>query len=325
MSAPMNHSRRRRTLAVLFGLLLSATLRAEGASARVFATADEAARALIAFARSNDLGGLVALFGTTGQDLIDTSDAATGRRNRETFVAAVAEGWHLQDTGSDRKVLVIGNESWPFPVPLARGAAGWSFDAAAGREEVLDRRIGRNELAVIRVLHEYVAAQRAYAASGHDGQPVGVYARRFGSEPGKHDGLYWPSRRGETRSPLGVLIARASEQGYRRHGDEGPSPLYGYYFRILEGQGKAASGGAADYLVGGEMKGGFALVAWPVYYGASGVMTFIVNQDDAGHEKDLGLETAAAVAKIMRYDPDPTWRPVQARALTEDRQAPASR
>jgi Protein of unknown function (DUF2950) len=314
----MSGPRKRRTglhmtLAVVCGLQLSPTVRAEGAGPRVFATADEAARVLIDLVRRNDLDGLVALFGAAGQDLIDTSDLATGRRNREVFVAAVAEGWHLRDAGSGRKELVIGDESWPFPVPLMKGAAGWSFDAAGGREEVLNRRAGRNELAVIRVLHEYVAAQRTYAATGHDGKPAGIYARRFGSDPAKHDGLYWPSGRGEPRSPLGVLIARASEQGYRRHGDEGPSPLYGYYFRILEGQGRSAPGGAAEYVVDGEMKGGFALVAWPVYYGASGVMTFVVNQDGVGHEKDLGPETATAVEKITRYDPDGTWRRADAR------------
>ena len=181
----------------------------------------------------------------------------------------------------------------------SRRAAGWSFDAAAGREEVLNRRIGRNELAVIRVLHDYVAAQRAYAATGHDGKPAGRYARRFGSDPGRQNGLYWPARRGEPRSPLGVLVARGSEQGYRRHG-EGPSPFHGYYFRILEGQGKAAKGGAAEYVVDGEMTGGFALVAWPVHYDASGVMTFIVNQDGVAYEKDLGPETAAAVTGRSR-------------------------
>jgi hypothetical protein len=276
-----------------------------------FATPEQAARALIDTVKANDLPGLVALFGSTGQDLVDTSDAATGRRNREVFLAAVAEGWRLGDLGQGRQELVVGNEGWQFPVPLVKGAAGWSFDAAAGREEILNRRIGRNELAVIRVLHDYVAAQRAYAAAGHDGKPAGRYARRFASEPGRQNGLYWPSRRGEPRSPLGVLAARASEQGYTRHG-EGPSPLHGYYFRILEGQGKAAKGGAAEYVVHGEMTGGFALVAWPVHYGASGVMTFLVNRDGVAHEKDLGKATPLAVKGITRYDPDPTWRVVQA-------------
>jgi len=291
------------------GMLLIAAVRAGAAGPGVFATPEEAVRALIATVKSKDPGALVAFFGPAGQDLVDTSDAATGRRNREVFVAAVAEGWRLGDVGPGRKELVLGNEAWPFPVPLVKTAAGWSFDAQAGREEVLNRRIGRNELAVIRVLQDYVAAQRAYAATGHDGKPAGRYARHFGSDQGRQNGLYWPARRGEPRSPLGILVAEASEQGYRRHG-EGPSPFHGYYFRILEGQGKSAKGGTAEYVVGGEMTGGFALVAWPVYYGASGVMTFVVNQDGVRYQKDLGPDTPAAVEKIMRYDPDDTWRPV---------------
>jgi hypothetical protein len=160
---------------------------------------------------------------------------------------------------------------------------------------------------VIHILGQYVAAQRAYAGTGHDGKRAGLYARRFGSTPGAHDGLYWRAHPGEPRSPLGVLIARASEEGYQRREGEGAAPLYGYYFRILEGQGKAAPGGPAEYVVGGEMSGGFALVAWPVHYGASGIMTFIVSQDGVGHEKDLGPETPTLVARVTRYDPDPTW------------------
>jgi hypothetical protein len=300
-------------LAIAASLLTGATARAAAGGPRVFATPDEAARALFDTVKANDLKGLVALFGPAGQDLIDTSDPATGRRNREVFAAAVVEGWRLGDLGPNRKELILGNEAWPFPVPLVKGAAGWTFDVAAGHEEILNRRIGRNELAVIRVLNEYVAAQRAYAATGHDGKPAGRYARVFGSDPGRQNGLYWPAQRGEPRSPLGVLVGRASEQGYRR-GGEGPNPLYGYYFRILEGQGPAAKSGAAEYVVGGEMTGGFALIAWPVHHDASGVMTFIVNQDGVAYEKDLGPETPAAVEKITRYDPDKTWRPVQAGA-----------
>jgi hypothetical protein len=254
----------------------------------------------------------VALFGPDGQELVSTSDAATGRRNREVFVAAMAEGHSLVDKAPDRKELVLGNEAWPFPAPLVKTAAGWSWDAAAGREEVLNRRIGRNELAVIRVAHEYVAAQRAYAAAGHDGKPAGRFARRFGSQAGKQDGLYWPSRRGEPRSPLGVLVAKATEAGYHKAPGEGPSPLHGYFFRILEGQGKSAKGGAAEYVVGGEMTGGFALLAWPVHYDASGVMTFVVNQDGVVHQKDLGPQTATLAPAITRYDPDPTWVPAEA-------------
>jgi len=300
-----------RTLAVA-GLLLVAAVGADAAGPRVFATPEEAAKALVDIVKANDLPGLAALFGQSGQDLLDTSDAATGRRNREVFVAAAAEGLRLGDLGSGRKELILGNEAWPFPVPLVKGAGGWSFDAAAGREEVLNRRIGRNELAVIKVLRDYVAAQRAYAATGHDGKPAGRYARRFGSDPGRQNGLYWPAQRGEPRSPLGVLVAEASEQGYRHRGGEGPSPLHGYYFRILESQGPAAKGGAAEYVVNGEMTGGFALVAWPVHHDASGVMTFVVNQDGVAYEKDLGPGTQTAVEKIKRYDPDATWHAVAA-------------
>ncbi len=279
-----------------------------------FATPEEAVRTLIETVKAGDLVGLAALFGPGGQELLDTSDAATGRRNREVFVAAIGEGWRLADKGRDRKELVLGNEAWPFPIPLVRTAAGWSFDASAGREEILNRRIGRNELAVIQVLGSYVAAQRAYAGTGHDGKRAGLYARRFGSDPGKQNGLYWPARRGEPRSPLGVLVAKASEEGYHRSGDgQGSTPFHGYYFRILLGQGKSAKGGAAEYVVDGEMSGGFALVAWPAHYGASGIMTFVVNQEGVGHQKDLGPETATLVEAITRYDPDETWHPVDAR------------
>jgi hypothetical protein len=298
-------------LATLAGL--AAIVGAEAAGPRSFATPDEAVRVLTETVKAGDLPALVAIFGPDGQDLVDTSDPATGRRNREVFLVAMAEGWRLSDLGADRKELVLGNEEWPFPVPLVKGAAGWSFDAAAGREEILDRRIGRNELAVIAILRTCVGAQRIYARSGHDGKPAGLFARRLGSDPGTQNGLYWPAARGERLSPLGELIAQAAEEGYRRGpGGEGPSPFHGYYFRILEGQGKSASGGAAQYVVNDEMSGGFALVAWPVHYDASGVMTFVVNQDGVIYEKDLGAETDAAARAITVYDPDDTWHVAEA-------------
>jgi hypothetical protein len=297
----------------LAGLLPIVAAGAPASAARAFATPEEAVQALIKVVKANDLDGLMALFGPDGKDLVDTSDVATGRRNREVFAAASAEGWRLADGRDGRKEIVLGNEEWPFPVPLVKRAGGWSFDAAAGREEVLDRRIGRNELAVISILETYVTAQRAYATSGHDGKPPGRYARRFASEPDTHNGLYWPDVRGLPRSPLGPLVAEAAEEGYRRGPDgSGPAPFHGYYFRILEGQGKSAKGGAIEYVVNGEMTGGFAVVAWPVFYDASGIMTFIVNQDGVVYERDLGPETAKAVEAIKRFDPDPTWHPDKA-------------
>jgi hypothetical protein len=300
------------TVAVACSLaVLASAIPAPAAAPPTFATPEDAVQALIKIVKANDLSGLIALFGPEAQDLVDTSDVATGRRNREVFVVAIAEGWRLADAGPDRKELVLGNEDWPFPVPLVRGASGWSFDGASGREEILDRRIGRNELAVIEILQTYVGAQRAYARTGHDGKPAGLFARRFASEPSKQNGLYWPAAHGERRSPLGDLIAEAAEEGYRaKAAGQGPSAFHGYHFRILEGQGKSAKGGAVEYVVNGEMSGGFALVAWPVHYDASGIMTFVVNQDGVAYEKDLGPETTARVEAVTRYDPDDTWRPV---------------
>ncbi len=208
-------------------------------------------------------------------------------------------------------MLIVGNEGWPFPVPLVKSANSWRFDTAAGKEEVLARRIGRNELAVIGTCRTYVAAQQHYAQQGHDGKPAGLFATTFPSDPGKQNGLYWPSARQEPRSPLGDLVAQAAQEGQQLGANrEQPSPFHGYYFKILSGQGTAARGGARSYVVNGEMSGGFALVAWPAQYDATGVMTFIVNQDGIVHEKDLGAQTGATVAAMTRYNPDASWRRV---------------
>jgi hypothetical protein len=298
--------------ALVLALGSCAAAYAQAPGPRSFATPEEAVRVLVETVKKGDLPALLALFGPDGKELVDSSDPATGRRNRQVFVVAIAEGWRLVDGGPDRKELVIGNEAWPFPVPLVRREPGWVFDAAAGREEILARRVGRNELAVMGILRGYVAAQYAYARTGHDGLPRGVFARRFASDPGTHNGLYWPAAHGEPRSPLGALVAAAAEEG-RPPGQSGssPSPFHGYFFRILEAQGPAAEGGARDYVVDGHMTGGFALVAWPVHYDASGVMTFVVNQDGVVFESDLGPGTQAAVVALSRFDPGEGWHPVE--------------
>jgi len=298
---------------LLASMLASVACRGCGrAQYRSFATPEEAVRVLHDTVKAGDMEELLAIFGPEGRDLVSSSDSATGRRNREVFLVAMAEGWRLEDRGTDAKELVIGNEDWPFPVPLVKEAGGWRFDTAAGQEEVLARRIGRNELAVIRVCQTYVNAQRVYASASRDGKPAGLYARRFASDPGTQNGLYWPAKRGERRSPLGDLVAQAAQEGRRLNTDQrGPTPFHGYYFRILNGQGAAAPGGASDYLVNGEMSGGFALLAWPAQYDATGVMTFIVNRDGIVYEKDLGPETLSAAAAIERYDPDQSWRKAQ--------------
>ena len=197
-------------------------------------------------------------------------------------------------------------------MPLVKGADGWRFDTAAGKEEVLARRIGRNELQAIATSRAYVTAQQRYAQEGHDGKPAGVHATKFKSDPGKQNGLYWPTARGQKRSPLGDLVAQAAEEGrHARRGSPAADGFHGYYFKILTGQGAAAPGEARSYIVKGEMSGGFALVAWPAQYDATGVMTFIVNQDGTVRERDLGPQTDAIARKMTVYNPDKSWRPVQ--------------
>jgi hypothetical protein len=267
---------------------------AQPATRRTFATPEDAVRALTTAAAAPGPDELLAIFGVGSQDLIASSDdVATARRSREVFTVAIAEGWRLVDESATRKTLIIGHEDWPFPVPLTMSAGRWTFDTAAGKEEVLARRIGRNELAVVAVCRAYVKAQRHYAEQSHDGQPAGRFATALRSDPGRQNGLYWPDEHGQPRSPLGDLVAQASEEGRPlATGREHPSPFHGYYFKMVASPG------------------GFGLVAWPVEYNATGVMSFVVNQDGVVREKDLGTATAAAVAAMTKYSPDASWRPV---------------
>jgi Protein of unknown function (DUF2950) len=297
---------------VAMALWLSAAAAAVASDQRTFSTPEQAVAALTDAVKAERLEDLLAVFGPQGKDLVDWSDPASGRRNREVFIAAVAEGWRLVDQGPTRKVLVIGHEGWPFPVPLVRDANVWRFDSAAGKEEVIARRIGRNELAAIRICRTYVVAQREYAGRSHDGNAPGTYSRKFRSDPGQQNGLYWPTAHGQPRSPLGDLVAEAAQEGRPLGSDrQGPSPFHGYYFKILTGQGAHAVGGARKYITNGHMSAGFALVAWPAQYDVTGVMTFVVNQDGVVHEADLGPDTNSIASGITLYDPDSSWRPVQ--------------
>jgi hypothetical protein len=276
---------------------------------RAFGTPEEAARALVDSARAGAADDILAIFGPDGRDLLATSDKVSARQRLEVFTVAAAERWELVDDGKGGRTLVIGHEAWPFPVPLTRDARGWKFDTAAGREEVLARRIGRNELAVIGICRTYVAAQRVYAARPHDGRRAGLYATAFRSAPGREDGLYWPPKPGAKPSPLGDLVVQAAADGQARDTEGGPpTPFHGYRFRILAAQGPAAPGGERSYLKDGVMSGGFALIAWPATYDATGIMTFIVNQDGVIHEKDLGPDTEQAARAITAYQPDDTWQ-----------------
>jgi hypothetical protein len=296
----------------LLALVASSAIAAgQTATQRTFATPEDAVKALADTVKTGQLDALLAIFGPDGQALIASSDPATARINRQVFAIAFREQWHLEDVTPSQKTLVVGNEDWPFPVPLVKGADGWRFDTAAGAEEVLARRIGRNELDAIATSRAYVTAQKRYAQQGHDGKPAGLHATKFQSDPGKENGLYWPAARGQARSPLGDLVAQAAGEGSPLGGDRTkPTPLHGYYFKILTGQGAAASGGARSYVVKGEMSGGFALVAWPAEYDATGVMTFIVNQDGTVRERDLGPQTDAIARKMTVYNPDASWRQV---------------
>ena len=277
---------------------------------RTYATPEEAVRALSDSVKAGKLEELLAIFGPDSKELVDSSDPATARENRQVFAVAFREKWQLVDQGANTKVLVIGNEEWPFPVPLVRQANGWQFDTAAGKEEIIARRIGRNELAVMQICRTYVAAQRLYARDGHDGKRAGLFATAFRSDSGKQNGLYWPAGHGQRRSPLGDLAAQAAEEGRVSAGSP-PAPFHGYQFKILTAQGAAAAGGAKNYVTAGDMSGGFALVAWPAQYDATGVMTFIINQDGVLYEKDLGPDTAAMAKAMSLYDPDPSWVKVQ--------------
>jgi hypothetical protein len=298
------------TMRLLCCALALATIgAAQTPPARTFATPEEAVKVLFDTVKKGDVDALLAIFGTDGKDLIASSDPETARANRQVFAVAVREQWHLEDGAANQKTLVVGNENWPFPVPLIKDGSGWRFDTAAGREEIIARRIGGNELAAIDTVRAYVTAQKRYAAEGHDGSQAGAYAMQFQSDEGKHNGLYWPAMRGQKLSPLGDLLARAAEE--RRTSGAERVPLHGYYFKILTAQGGAAKGGAKNYVVKNRMTGGFALVAWPSHYDVTGVMTFIVNQDGVVSQKDLGPDSDAVAKKMTAYNPDRSWQRVQ--------------
>ena len=274
-----------------------------------FATPEEAAQALIRIVKANNLDELNALFGPEGQRLVDP-DPVSARNSRKVFTVAAAEGWRLVDQDQQSKTLVVGNEAWPFPIPIVKDGTTWRFDAAAGAEEVTARRIGRNELAVIETCRTYVLAQRRYARDAHDGKPAGLFAMTVRSDPGKQNGLYWPAGLGEKKSPLGDLLASA-ENGSPKPNDKGLLPFNGYFFRILSAQGASTPGGAKNYVVNGRMTGGFALVAWPAQYDVTGVMTFTVNHDGVLYQKDLGPKTDSVARAMTRYNPDSSWQRVE--------------
>lgn len=280
------------------------------AEGQVFPAPEEAVVALGQAVNTTNRAALASIFGDAADHLVNP-DEVQGASELADFAAAFNLANRLVAESSTRKVLLIGADDWPFPIPLVQLAKGWQFDTAAGLEELLNRRIGRNELEVLRALRAYVQAQREYASRDRDGDQVLEYAQRIASSPGQTDGLYWPIELTGEMSPFGPLIADAQSEGYFKGGrdpDTGPQPFHGYLFKIMTRQGKHAPGGKHDYVINGNMIGGFAMVAWPAEYGDTGVMTFIVNQQGRVYQKDLGFNTMKIARKMRAYDPDPSWR-----------------
>lgn len=275
-------------------------------AAESFASPDQAVAALVSALRSGKAEPVLKVLGGEGEKLVRSGDPVADRQARARFLAAFGEAHEIVFRGDDLATLVIGDTQWPFPIPVVKRGERWQFDTLAGQQEILNRRIGANELDAIEVCRAYVDAQREYASMDRNGDGFLEYAQNLISQPEKHDGLYWPTTGGEPESPIGPLMAQARAGGYSTAYGK-PRPYHGYYYRILKAQGPDAPGGAADYVVRGHMIGGFALVAYPAQYGSSGIMTFIVNHDGVVYQKDLGPQTTKIAKEMMRYDPDHSW------------------
>lgn len=273
---------------------------------RMFDSPTQAVDALSRAAEQNDVTALKEIFGADSEDIISTGDPVADKNARETFVQKAREKKRVAFDPShpNQEIVYIGADDWPFPIPLIKQGSKWRFNTESGREEILARRIGANELNAINICRGYAEAQKEYASQIHDGQQPNQYAQRLISTPGKHDGLYWENPDGSSGGPIGEVVAKAIEQGYTKKGE----PFHGYYFKILKGQGSAAPMGNLDYVIDGAMIGGFALVAAPAQYRVTGVQTFIVNQNGIVYQKDLGPDTLAMFKSMDLYNPDKTWK-----------------
>ena len=276
---------------------------------QAFKTPDEAAAALASAAKASDMKALTTVLGPDGEDIVSSGDEVADAATRQKFIAAYDVKHQIKMDGDNKAIMIIGNDDFPVPIPIVRKDGQWKFDTDAGREEILFRRIGKNELDAIQSSLAYVDAQNEYSEKDRTGAGVKTYAQRIISQQGKKDGLYWPSAQGQEESPLGELVAQATKQGYRT--DAGRTPFHGYYFKILTRQGPAAPGGTLDYVVRGNMIGGFGLVAYPAEYRNSGVKTFIVSHSGKVYEKDLGPNTAKLAEQMTTYNPDKTWTEVK--------------
>jgi len=297
----------RRGTGVAIALTLLVAVGHAGAQ-EAYKSPDEAVAALVSAAQSGDQKGLMRVLGPGSAEIASSGDDVADAAGRKRVLEAYEAKHSFVMEGDDKAILVVGTENWPFPIPLVRKDGAWRFDTAAGRDEILFRRIGRNEFSAIQAALAFVDAQQEYADKGIAGS--GVYAQRIVSQRGKKDGLYWPAQAGEDESPLGALAANAAAEGYRVGQARQRTPYHGYYYKVLTRQGPNAPGGALDYVVHGKMIGGFALVAYPAQYRNSGVMTFLVNHHGDVYEKDLGPNTASIAGAMAAFDPDNTWRRV---------------
>ncbi len=287
---------------------LCQTLLAAETKQKSFKSPEEAVQALVAAVKKGDTKGLRSIFGPESKDLIFSGDKVEDKAGRDHFTAAYEEKHQLVNEGDNKAILIIGEHDWPMPIPLVKQGEAWLFNTEEGKDEIMNRRIGKNELNAIEVCLAYVDAQREYAIKDCDGNRLRDYAQRFASTRGKKDGLYWETKEGEGQSPMGPLMAKAAKEGYMQFN---LSPYHGYYYKILKAQGDAAPGGAYSYVARGNMMGGFALVAYPAEYGNSGIMTFVVNQDGIVNQKDLGKDTKKIAAAMTLYDPDKSWQQVK--------------
>jgi hypothetical protein len=280
------------------------------ATQQVFPSPDAAVSALVAADKADDMKGFSTILGPDSDQILSSGDPVADKNARDDFVRRYNEMHRLAYDEQGRVVLYIGAQNWPVPIPLVKNASGWVFDTAAGKDELLFRRIGRNELFTIKVLEDLADAQSEYASDTHDGGSEGEFAQKILSDTGKQNGLYWETADGQPESPIGPLVAKATAAGYKKDAGDNPIPFHGYYYKILTGQGRNAPGGAKNYLVDGKMTNGFAFLAYPAEYRASGVMTFMINQDGVIVQKDLGPDTAKLVSSISEYNPDKTWQEV---------------
>ena len=299
-------------LTIAWMTILTCTLAVQPASAqeageKTFASPKDAAQALYAAVKADDKPAMLAVLGPSASNIIESGDQVQDKNNRESFLHSFDKMNRWEGVTTGEQVLYIGADNWPFPIPLKKAAAGqWYFNTKAGLQEILFRRIGKNELATIRVCRALVQAQQEYFQQTHDGDTTHQYAQKFISDAGKQDGLYWKTADGEPGSPIGPLVAFATAKGYGGQHDS-PQPFYGYYYRMLAEQGANAPGGAKSYLVDRKMTGGFAFVAYAAEYRNSGVMTFLVDESGVVYQKDLGANTADIASQMKSYNPDKTW------------------